>query len=1063
MRACIACDGENPLEAQYCNACGAELPFTCPACDTLVAADQNFCGNCGFDLRAARVLESGRNSPGSRPPPHLARRILADRNSLIGERKRITVMFADVVGSTATTEGQDPESAAAFLNTALGAMMSAVHRYEGTVNELLGDGIVALFGAPLAHEDHAVRACLAGLEIEDAVAEATDGVARTRVGLHSGEVFVQAIGTDLSLEYQALGPTVHLAARMEQLADPGAVFVTPATRALAEGFIRTRPVGDVEVKGIGDPVTVYALTGVSSTSAWDVRAARGLTRFVSRDQEMQVLASSLQTAVEGRGQVVAMVGDPGIGKSRILHEFLARNSSGDVRSLRGHASPYDVDTSYHALKPVVRSALPGLTHRAISFHAVHAAVTKLDPDLSSIAAGLASLLDIPVDEPEWNGLSPEMRRRRIRESMNALVLAVAADRPLVLAIEDLHWLDNESAAVIDELIALVKGSPILVLVTHRPEYTHDWGAVDHCSRLELAPLAGDQADALVEALVGTDSTIASLKSHLLARGEGTPLFIEESVRSLVEAARLSGRPGEYRLVGDPTDVDLPESVQAVLAARIDRLSPDEKFVLQTASVMGETVDAARLDVISPGMDTARLVGELQQREFLNLHSSLPVKQYRFKHALVRDVAYELLPRSQRRELHGKLARHIADATTGTDEVERVAFHAEHGEIWDLAAEACLGAAEKGIDRSAYADASRFLVGATDALHNLPETTETIRQAIDIRMRQRVVETGSEGGLTRVVTILQEALDLAASIDDKERLANLNIHFGYAVNMQGHAPLAEKAGRDALELAEELSDPYLATEARILLAQNYDYSGRPKDVVEVLEGDLEYLANEIRHERFGQTMIRSVVAYSHMAIANGYMGNAEAARDHLAVALEIAGEVNRPFDLLYAHYAQGVVLDMAGDTDGSIASHEVAADIGDTYDLWFIKTFVQPLRGHALLAAGRTEDAATLLDDVCSAAERVGLPYVLSLASSFAAEAHRRLGAATRAESLAVDALAFGRMNVLPLVEIPALRTLAELAPTRRDRAELLRNAEASAERHGFGPWLQAIREQLSRE
>jgi class 3 adenylate cyclase/tetratricopeptide (TPR) repeat protein len=971
-------------------------------------------------------------------------------------------MFADVADSTAATEGFDPELAAAFLNTAIGAMMDAVHRYEGTVSEVAGDGIVALFGAPIAHEDHAVRACLAAGEIEDSVVEATGGSLHTRVGLNSGEVFVQAIGTDLSFEYQALGPMVHLAARMETMAEPGSVRLTAATLGLAEEFITTRSLGPLTVRGFSEPLEVFELVGLAPRSAWEARATRGLTKLVARDQELAALTDAMARAESGEGHVVAVVGDPGMGKSRIVHEFLVGLVSEAVTILRGGASPYDVDTTYFALKDVVRSALACSGRPLESLESVDAALADLGVAAAGSAPALASVMDLPVSTVEWTDMSPESRRRSIRDAFRALSLGLARERPLVIAIEDLHWVDGESQAVIDDLVEVAGGSRILLLVTHRPEYVHEWAAKSYYTRQTLSSLNNVDADTLLEALIGSDPSVEGVRPLLRDRSEGTPLFLEECVRSLVDAGQLVGEPGRYRARTEITEIDIPDRVQAVLAARIDRLEPDEKTVLQAAAVIGDVIDRSLLEAVTPSIDISPILDELQGRELLFEQQTAAEPRYRFKHALTRDVAYESIPLAHRRELHGRLLQIMRGRGDTTDEhVERLAFHALHGELWEEAADFAEAAAEKGIERSAYAEASRFLRTAIDALARLPETAETVRRGIDLRMRQRVAETGSEGGLARISGILREASGLARSIDDKERLANIDIHLGYAANMLGDAIEAEEAGWRALEIAEMLDDRYLAAEARLLLGQTYDYAGRPRAVIEMIEPDLDYFGGELRHERLGQTMIRSVVAHSHVAIASSLVGHSGAAITRADQAVEIAEEAARPFDLLYAYFARGICFDLEGRIEESIDSHQRAADIGHDHDLWFIRSFAQPWRGHALLGARRDEEATALLDDVREAGRRVGLPYVEWLAAVFAAEGHRRLGRVGPAAALASRALDFAQHQRLPLIEIAALRTLGDLASDGADRIDRLRRAEAAAETHGYGPWLEQIRADLA--
>jgi class 3 adenylate cyclase/ABC-type nitrate/sulfonate/bicarbonate transport system ATPase subunit len=447
---CRTCQTDNTPEAHFCVNCGAALELHCPNCDHVYQAGQNFCGNCGWDLR--RVEASAGVSPAAYTPQHLAKRILEERHLVVGERKHVTVLFADIVGSTATIEHVDPEEAASFLTGSVGAMMDAVHRYEGTVNELRGDGIMALFGAPIAHEDHAVRACRAALEIPDAVAAATGGTARTRVGLHAGEVLVREIGNDLSVEYQALGPTVHLAARMETLADPGTAYITGEVRRLAEGAVAYRALGSMTVKGVSAPVEVFELTEVTDATPWQARAAKGLTTFTGRQREMDRLREALSEITSERGRVVAILGGAGVGKSRLVHELINSSELSDFLLVKAEASPFDSNTAYYPIKQALYDWLAAEPGDAELPRRLKGALAGLGPELESAAPALAELLDVPSPDPTWTALSSGERRRRTRDALRALVQASAERRPMVLVVEDLHWIDSETQTVLDDLV-----------------------------------------------------------------------------------------------------------------------------------------------------------------------------------------------------------------------------------------------------------------------------------------------------------------------------------------------------------------------------------------------------------------------------------------------------------------------------------------------------------------------------------------------------------------------------------------------------------------------------------
>ncbi len=547
-------------------------------------------------------------APDAYTPKHLADKILTSKSALEGERKQVTVLFADLKGSMELLADRDPEEARKLLDPVLERMMEAVHRYEGTVNQVMGDGIMALFGAPLAHEDHAVRACYAALRMQERVKRYADDIRRShaavvkiRVGLNSGEVVVRAIGSDLRMDYTAVGQTTHLAARMEQLADPGSIVIAPETLALAEGYVEVRSLGPVPVKGLADPVETYELMGAGPRrSRLSAAAARGLSRFVGRDAELEQLREALARAASGHGQVVAIVGEPSVGKSRLVLEVTHSHRTHGWLVLQAGSVSYGRATPYLPVIDLLKGYLQIADRdepRAIQEKVTGKLLTlarALEPALPAFLA----LLDVPVEDRRWEVLDPPQRRQRTLEALKRLLLRESQVQPLLVVFEDLHWIDAETQAVLDRLVESVPTARILLLVNYRPEYRHDWGGKTYYRQLRLDPLAPENATALLETLLGSDAGLEPLKRLLLGRTEGNPLFLEESVRSLADDGVLAGERGAYRLVKAPETVHVPATVQAILAARIDRLPVEGKDLLQTASVVSTDVPVAVLEAVA---------------------------------------------------------------------------------------------------------------------------------------------------------------------------------------------------------------------------------------------------------------------------------------------------------------------------------------------------------------------------------------------------------------------------------------------------------------------------------
>jgi class 3 adenylate cyclase len=653
--------------------------------------------------------------PDAWTPSHLAERILDARTLLTGERKHVTVLFADIKGSLAIIEGTDPEEAGRILDGAIRLMMDAVHRYEGTVNRVLGDGIMALFGAPIAHEDHAVRACYAALAIQRAMqAHAAETRATlavevsVRIGLHSGEVVVRAIGNDLSMDYDAIGPTVHLASRMEQLASPGATRLTAATAKLAQGFVELRPLGQVPVKGLSLPIDAFDLLGVGAArTRLQAAAGRGLTPFVGRRDELAALDRALDLAAAGQGQVVALVGDPGVGKSRLLYEITRSERMRpwlvlegiSVSSGRANAWAPIIDL----LKPYFDIA-PGDDRRR-SAEKVLGKLLLLDEGLRPAVPAILALLDLPVEDAAWRALDPPLRRRRTLDGLKALLVRESQRQPLALVLEDLHWIDGETQALLDGLVESMPSCRMLLLVDYRPEYRHGWGSRAHYTQLRIDPLKVRGADELLKALVGDAPELSELKDRVLRASEGNPLFLEESIRILVDTGVLSGTRGAYGMIRQPDEIEIPASVAAIIAARIDRLGATEKTTLQLAAVIGEDVPLALLEAVSelPADELHGGLADLRARELLYEARLFPDIAYAFRHGLTRRVAYDGLLHESRRMLHGRIAEALeARHADHIDEVvETLAHHFEQGAMWPKAAEYSLRAADKAKQHYTY--------------------------------------------------------------------------------------------------------------------------------------------------------------------------------------------------------------------------------------------------------------------------------------------------------------------------------------------------------------------------
>jgi class 3 adenylate cyclase len=740
---CPRCEHENPTGMKFCGQCAAPLAAACPACGAVNPPGNRFCGQCAAPLSPdSRAKLAG---PESYTPRHLAEKILTSKSALEGERKQVTVLFADLKGSMELLADRDPEEARKILDPVLEHMMEAVHRFEGTVNQVMGDGIMALFGAPLAHEDHAVRACYAALRMQKTVQKYAEGIRRQegvlvqiRVGLNSGEVIVRSIGSDLHMDYTAVGQTTHLAARMEQLAAPGSAALTGHTLNLAEGYVQVKPLGPMTVKGLSEPVPVFELAGTSSVrSRLQAAASRGLSRFVGRDGEMEQLRRAIERAGNGRGQVAAIVGEPGVGKSRIVFELTHSHRVDGWLVLESRSVSYGKATSYlpviELFKHYFRIGEQD-TYRDIR-EKILGKIMTLDRALEPTLPAFLALLDVPADDGAWQSLDPAQRRQATLDAVKRLLLREAQVQPLLVVFEDLHWIDSETQAVLDGLVESLPALRLFLLVNYRPEYGHAWGGKGYYSQVRLDTLADDSTNELLDALLGLDATLAPIKTLLAQKTGGNPLFIEEGVRSLVETHALTGTRGAYQLARAPEVIQVPATVQAILAARIDRLPAEQKLLLQCAAVIGKDVPLNLLEAIAGdrGENLRRSLAQLQAAEFLYETVLFPDAEYTFKHALTHEVAYGSLLHERRRVLHRRIVEAIEAAHPDrlAEHVERLAHHALRGEDWDKAVHFGHEAGRKSLERSANHEATAYFKQALAALERLPDVRSTRERSIDL--------------------------------------------------------------------------------------------------------------------------------------------------------------------------------------------------------------------------------------------------------------------------------------------------------------------------------------------
>ena len=971
---CPRCQTENREGRRFCGECGLSFASTCPSCGFLNEGTEKFCGGCGRSITTPGAIAEPRfHSPALYTPKHLAEKILTSRGALEGERKQVTVLFADLKGSMELLADRDPEEARKLLDPVLERMMEAVHRYEGTVNQVMGDGIMALFGAPVAHEDHAVRACYAALRMQELVkgyAEQTfrtHGVTvRIRVGLNSGEVVVRSIRSDLRMDYSAVGQTTHLAARMEQLAPPDAIWITGDTLHLAENFVQVQPLGPVPVQGLDAPVEVFNVVAAGQVrTRFQAAALRGLSRFVGRDTEMELLQAALDGARQGYGEIVAVVGEPGVGKSRLFHELTHSPRVVGCRILQASSVAYGRATSYLPVIELLKVYL-GIDERD-DIRSIRAKATghllTLDAALKDVVSPVLWLLDaLPEDDRLWE-LEPPQRRLLTLDAVKRLLFRESRAAPLVLVLEDLHWIDSETQALLDSLVESVPAAPVLLLVNYRPEYNHSWSGKTYYRQLRVNPLRPESAEELLRAVVGDGTGLASLKRLLIERTDGNPFFLEESVRTLVEIGALSGQRGAYDLTEHARAIHVPTTVQALLAGRIDRLPPEEKRLLQAASVIGKDVPFALLQAINEEGDLRQGLAHLQAAEFLYEAHLFPELRYTFKHALTHEVAFASLLQERRMALHLRILEALENqlADQPSEEIEDLARHALGAEAWDKAVGYLRQAAQRTMARSSHDAAAGLLREALRALERLPETPDTLAQAVDVRLELRLALIPL-GRYQEVLVVMREAEDLATKLGDRARLGRVLADICARLrNVAGEHRQAIEVGERALEIALESGDQELEREARYRTGQAYFATGDFRQALTRLSRCVES-AGEDRDQR---SQLFASWSHSWLALTLSSQGQFVEASSHAQKALRIAEGADHPFTLAEALTGLGSVALAQGDLDQAIGALERARVLVGQWN--FQPWAVLARLGYAYTLSGRAGEGRHLLEDVVQGA------------------------------------------------------------------------------------------------
>ncbi|AEI82301.1 adenylate cyclase family protein (plasmid) [Cupriavidus necator N-1] len=1024
MVRCTICGFDNAEGANFCEQCGSRLACACRHCGHPLSPTARFCNACGATVSEFPIGPSA--TPAQYTPRHLAERIRAEQAALeargmaSGERKTITVLFADMAGSTALIHDWDPEAALHLISPVIEMMMEAVHYYEGYVAKSLGDGILALFGAPIAHEDHPQRALYAALRMQEAMRQHSErlrleqGISlQIRVGIHTGEVVVRSIRKDdLHTDYDPVGPTIHIASRMETMAAPSSILVSDPTYRLAEGYFDFKALGAAQVKGVPKPLEVYEVTGVGALrTRLQVAAHRGLARFVGREAELAALHRALDESTAGHGQIIAVVGEAGVGKSRLFHEFKARSQRGCL-VLETFSVSHGKAFPYLPLIELMRNyfQITAQDDDRRSREKVTGKVLMLDRSLEGLLPYLLFLLGLGEPGSAVADMGASLRRERAFEAITRLMVRESENQPIQLLFEDLQWLDSETEACLAYISERAADARILLLVNYRSEYRCTWDLKANCTELRLAPLGPIEAQGLLTALLGDDSGLGPLKQLILEKTEGNPFFMEEVVQTLSEENTLLGVPGHYRIEKTPAALHIPTTVQGVLVARMDRLPIPEKELLQTLAVIGKEFPLSLIREVAR-LEEDRLYSQLaslEAGEFIYGRADFPEVEYAFKHALTQEVAGNSLLSDQRGVLHERTGRAIESLFQNQlkDYCSELAHHYSLSGNIPKAVEYLLCAGQQALERSAHLDAIRHLSTALELVERLPRTQERDRREISLRVALGPALIAARSyASSEVETNYKRALSLCEKDDNSAQLFEVKFGLRLFYSIRGEHQTAYALGEALLALAERMQDPVLLVHAQTTLGATSFLLGEPHRALAHLEQGLAYYQPEqqgVHYGLYGQDP--GVRGLSILARVLWYLGYPDQARDRAQEALVLARKLQHPFSLALAVTFAAETYQCRHEVQLVQECADAAIELSTEQGFPFWLAWGNIMKGWALAEQGRNEEGISRIDQGLAVYQALGAelcrPYFLALqAMVYASAGQARMGLDILADAL----------------------------------------------------------------
>jgi class 3 adenylate cyclase/tetratricopeptide (TPR) repeat protein len=990
---CPNCQFDNPESNNFCGKCGVGLERGCPKCHFSNPADFVFCGKCGQALEgpeAAAPIHYAK--PKAYTPKFLVEKILTTRSSIEGERKVVTVFFADVANYTSLAERLDPEEVHQIMDGCFKILMDEIHRYEGTINQFTGDGVMALFGAPIAHEDHAQRASYAALSVQRAMGNYGEKIRRAhgidfklRVGLNSGPVVVGSIGDDLRMDYTAGGDTTNLAARMESLANPGTILASGDLNRLAHDFFEFKHLGKLRVKGREEPVEVYELIKASEVETrLEAAMAKGLTKFVGREKELKVLTEAFEKARAGFGQVVGIMGEAGVGKSRLVLELRKTLPADSYSCLEGLCLPYGDAIAYLPILDMLRSYfdIKEREQESIIKKKMELKIRQLDPKLQHAFPCFHELLYLAVEDEAYLQLEPQEKRERTFEAIRDLIIRQSENKPLVLVVESVHWIDKTSEEFLTYFIDWLAKTRILLIVLYRPEYHHPWGGKSYYTQINLEQLSIETSTELVQSILGASGPMPRLGQLIFNRTDGNPLFIEELTRSLLENGIIQKRGSKYVLTRRDSDIQVPDTIQGIIAARIDSLDDHLKRTMQFAAVIGRDFSFRILEhVTDMPQELKSYLHQLQGLEFIYEKRLFPELEYTFKHALFQEVTYNGLLLKRRREIHEMVGATIEElyAYRLEEFYEVLAHHYARSLENKKAYQYLRLSGNKAARNHSLWEAFRYYKEALSALKSGPGTDENKPEEIAV-LRLMTIPMRFLGYPNGSLQCLEAGEKLAREVGDKKSLAMFYSGMGHYFSIKGKGPLrgiryTEKCFREA----EKIQDIELLARAGLDLCVFYNMSGQFSQLIKIAQkviGALEATKTEL--EYFGQGMNVYSVLHAYYGRSLGWLGNFEQANVLLQKGLSFASDIQDQRSAGWIEYVYGRLFAVKGDGENTIRHFQNA--IGYTSEVNYILLLGLSWTGlgwgHYFL--GQLDTAKTYIEKGLKIQSDAGISFHLSL-------------------------------------------------------------------------------------